>query len=178
MKCRAPNARAFTLVELLVVIFIIAILVAIVVGVSTSVGRQAARERTRASMDVIRGAIDVYYEQAGDYPAEDAFTDQKPGDCPWSDRNWEAYQHIVSLYDQLNEVGFRRAQARLEQLAPDVRITVMAGTTCSNMVFADGFGKFMDYEDDAVAGKMPLLTSAGADGDFGTAEDNIRSDKR
>jgi len=176
MKCRAPKARAFTLVELLVAMFIIAILVAIVVGVSSSVGRQAAIERTRSSMDVICGALDVYYDQAGVYPAEDPATDLKPSDCPWSDRDWQAYQRIIGLYGQLN--GVQRARARLEQLAPDVRITVVAGIGWDNMVFADGFGKFMDYEATTIAGKMPLLTSAGADGRFETAEDNVRSDKR
>ena len=114
MKCRAPNARAFTLVELLVAIFIIAILVAIIVGVSSSVGRQAAREQTRSSMDVICGALDVYHEQAGAYPDEDAFTDPGPPPPGWSQRDFEAYQRIVGLYGQLD--GVRRAQERLERL--------------------------------------------------------------
>jgi hypothetical protein len=43
--------------------------------------------------------------------------------------------------------------------------------------FADGYGKYMDYQQASGAGGTPLLISAGPDGKFGT-EDDIRSDRR
>ncbi len=59
----------FTLVELLIVVIILAILAAIVVPqftASTDDAREAAMETTLANM---RSAIDLYYQQHGEYPS-------------------------------------------------------------------------------------------------------------
>ena len=42
--------------------------------------------------------------------------------------------------------------------------------------FVDGFGKYMDYLRSKGLKGVPLLLSAGLDGDFDRQEDNIRSD--
>ena len=64
-------------------------------------------------------------------------------------------------------------QETLAALKKDATVSVSG-----NLVFADGFGKHLDYREDKGAGGMPLLVSAGPDGDFGAEADNIRSDGR
>jgi len=62
--------RGFTLVELLIVVIILAILAAIVVpqfASSTDDAKLSALDSTLANM---RGAIDLYYQQHGEYPGE------------------------------------------------------------------------------------------------------------
>lgn len=64
--------RGFTLVELLIVVIILAILAAIVIpqfAASTDDARFAAADTTLASM---RSALDLYYQQHGEYPAAKA----------------------------------------------------------------------------------------------------------
>ena len=61
--------RGFTLVELLIVVIILAILAAIVVpqfAVSTDEAKVASLDSTLVNM---RGAIDLYYRQHGEYPS-------------------------------------------------------------------------------------------------------------
>lgn len=61
---------AFTLVELLIVVIILAILAAVVVpqfSASTDDAKAAALDTTLANM---RAAIDLYYQQHGEYPSK------------------------------------------------------------------------------------------------------------
>ena len=60
---------AFTLVELLIVVIILAILAAVVIpqfAASTDDARAAALDTTLTN---IRGALDLYYQQHGEYPS-------------------------------------------------------------------------------------------------------------
>ncbi len=67
-----PNlrrARGFTLVELLIVVIILAILAAVVIpqfAASTDDAKMASLDTTLANM---RSALDLYYQQHGEYPA-------------------------------------------------------------------------------------------------------------
>ena len=175
---RAPGRRAFTLVEMLVVVFVIAILVTIVVGVSKVVISRAAKDRTIINMKVILGAVDAYHELTGSYPSNPDWV-RDPATFPvpvkpavgWTDRDWVAYQRGKHLYGQLDAIP--QAQAKLSPLGKDAILSISGSS-----VFVDGFRKYMAYFRDQGAGGTPLVVSAGADGDFGTPEDNIRSDDR
>ena len=68
-----PNAKGFTLVELLIVVIILAILAAVVIpqfAASTDDAKAAALDTTLSNM---RSALDLYYQQHGEYPS--ALTD-------------------------------------------------------------------------------------------------------
>ena len=58
----------FTLVELLIVAIILAILAAIVVPQFASTTTDAEESALRANLSAIRGAIDLYRQQHGEYP--------------------------------------------------------------------------------------------------------------
>ena len=67
--------RGFTLVELLIVVIILALLAAIVVpqfATTTDDAREAALDTNLAN---IRGAIDLYYQQHGEYPGANTAVD-------------------------------------------------------------------------------------------------------
>jgi prepilin-type N-terminal cleavage/methylation domain-containing protein len=69
------NNQGFTLVELLIVVIILAILAAIVVpqfASSTDDAKVAALDSTLAN---IRSAIDLYYQQHGEYPGANTAVD-------------------------------------------------------------------------------------------------------
>lgn len=62
----------FTLVELLIVAIILAILAAIVVPQFASTTTDAQEAALRANLSAIRGAISLYRQQHGEYPAASA----------------------------------------------------------------------------------------------------------
>ncbi len=67
-------ARGFTLVELLIVVIILALLAAIVVpqfASSTDDAKLASLDTTLAN---VRSALDLYYQQHGEYPSANAST--------------------------------------------------------------------------------------------------------
>lgn len=163
------RTKAFTLVEMLVVVFVIAILVTIVVGVAKIVIGRASSDQTAVSMKAILNAIETYREVTGDYPVEATdFTGQPT--VGWTVRDWQAYVRGRLLYEDLS--GRPQSQAKLAPLGNAVL------QISGNWVFVDGFGKYLDYFRDGGAGGTPLLLSAGADGNFDTQEDNVRSDDR
>ena len=65
---RPSGARAFTLIELMVVIAIIAILAALSIGAFNMATQTAARNRTTATLQGISSALERYKEANGDYP--------------------------------------------------------------------------------------------------------------
>lgn len=92
----------FTLIELLIVVIIIAVLAAVVVPQFGSSTDDASDSATAANLATLRGAIDLYYQQHGEYPSantaapEGACTDGTAGtgdkDTP------EAFIEQLSLY--------------------------------------------------------------------------------
>lgn len=74
LKLKKVQMQGFTLVELLIVVIILALLAAIVVpqfASSTDDARVASLDSSLASM---RSAIDLYYQQHGEYPSAIAAT--------------------------------------------------------------------------------------------------------
>ncbi|MCP4407743.1 MAG: prepilin-type N-terminal cleavage/methylation domain-containing protein [Gammaproteobacteria bacterium] len=62
--------RGFTLVELLIVVIILAILAAIVVPQFASSTDDAKLSALDSTLSNVRAAIDIYYQQHGEYPGE------------------------------------------------------------------------------------------------------------
>ncbi len=162
------QVRGFTLVEMLVVIGIIAVLVTIVVGVSQIVISRASVERTKVNMQVIHQAIEAFRDaNDGNYPTEETIFPATP--AGWTDDDWEAYKRGNKLYDDLTLVP--QARAHIASLGERAIMNIE-----NNDCFVDGFKKYMDYRIDEGVGGTPVVISAGADGDFDTPKDNIRSD--
>jgi len=71
--------RGFTLVELLIVVIILALLAAIVVPQFASSTDDAKLSALRATLSNVRAAVDLYYQQHGEYPSANVSTGG--GDC-------------------------------------------------------------------------------------------------
>ena len=71
--------RGFTLVELLIVVIILALLAAIVVPQFASSTDDAKLSALRSSLSNVRAAVDLYYQQHGEYPS--AIAAAGGGDC-------------------------------------------------------------------------------------------------
>lgn len=67
---RKPIQQGFTLVELLIVVIILALLAAIVVPQFASSTDDAKLASLDTTLGAVRGAIDLYYQQHGEYPGE------------------------------------------------------------------------------------------------------------
>lgn len=65
-----PLQRGFTLVELLIVVIILAILAAIVVPQFASSTEDAKLSALDSTLSNMRAAIDLYYQQHGEYPGK------------------------------------------------------------------------------------------------------------
>ena len=76
--------RGFTLVELLIVVIILALLAAIVVPQFASSTDDAKLSALRSTLSNVRAAVDLYYQQHGEYPSANTAvgagcTDGTPG---------------------------------------------------------------------------------------------------
>ena len=65
---RAASRRGFSLVELMVVIVIIAILMALTVMGASFFMAKASESKTRMHLDVLKGALEKYYQANSEYP--------------------------------------------------------------------------------------------------------------
>jgi len=75
MKYAVSNIqRGFTLVELLIVVIILALLAAIVVPQFASSTEDAKSASLNSTLANVRAAIDLYYQQHGEYPSAIAAT--------------------------------------------------------------------------------------------------------
>jgi prepilin-type N-terminal cleavage/methylation domain-containing protein len=148
---RRPAGRGFTLVEVLAAIVVIGILAATVVAVLLGPG---AGRQTRQTMAVVLAALDRYCERTGSYPP-----------AAGTDRRARNAALVVALR------GCADARARLVNVPGDALRREGATTW-----LVDEWGQVLAYTPSGGAGGGPYLESAGADGDFATGEDNIRSD--
>ena len=91
--------RGFTLVELLIVAIILAILAAIVVPQFATTTTDAQESALRANLSAIRGAIDLYRQQHGEYPGALASTG---GTCTGGTAGTGALETQPALEEQLS----------------------------------------------------------------------------
>jgi prepilin-type N-terminal cleavage/methylation domain-containing protein len=185
-KTRSPSAaraRAFTLVELLLVMFILAVLVSLVVGVGTYMIEDAKRRETEQIQAHVVCALAEYEKiNDGNYPP-DRVSNYAAANCSYApDLTYKSDESGKILYDYL--LGKKGDKASLVAIANEPYKPKL------NSAMADAFGRPMRYyllgatavNSKPVGGK-PLVMSAGADGDFGDinvrkVKDNIRSDGR
>jgi prepilin-type N-terminal cleavage/methylation domain-containing protein len=67
------RARAFSLIEMLVVIAVIAILASMIFPVTGAVARNRVKSRTRAELEQVVTAIEIYKSKRGQYPPDNHF---------------------------------------------------------------------------------------------------------
>jgi len=84
--------HAFTLVEILIVVIILGILAAIVVPQFTNAGTDARESATKATLQMIRGQIELFKVQHGEKP-------------PNLGNNGQGYWKIMTGKSNTNEVG-------------------------------------------------------------------------
>ncbi len=103
--------RGFTLVELLIVVIILALLAAIVVPQFASSTDDAKISSLDTTLSNMRGAIDLYYQQHGEYPgANDATTEaiaactgtQGTGNATDAANRDQAFRDQMSMYTDTN----------------------------------------------------------------------------
>ena len=104
------NKKAFTLIELLVVIAIIGLLASIVL-VSVNKARSRARDAKRkADIKQIMLALEMYYDDHGEYPLSGGASSPNGGWSNSSDSSWNTLQSKLDNYitlpkDPKNETG-------------------------------------------------------------------------
>jgi prepilin-type N-terminal cleavage/methylation domain-containing protein len=83
---RPRSRRAFTLVEILVTISLLGILIGVVVVVldPASFRLKARNGRRQSDLQVIRGAVEMYYAQNAAYPTNNVFPLSTLGGSAWS----------------------------------------------------------------------------------------------
>ncbi len=129
--------QGFTLVELLIVVIILAILAAIVVpqfASTTDDAKVSALDSTLANM---RAAIDLYYQQHGEYPGQNTAV-PSGGGCTGTPGTGDASSPTT------------RATAFIEQLS---MFTDSNGAACS---ISDGTFKFGPYLKKNILPKNPI----------------------
>lgn len=144
------SRRGFTIIEMLAVLFILAIIVALIASVSIYVMNEANKKETRSCMAIIHEAVLLYTEIIGEKPSED-------GGC-------------TKLFSELK--GTEQTMDKIRELPASV-----FQNQNPRRYFCDAWGNQMRFYRSAGRGGAPLLISAGPDGDFGTTDDNIRSDQ-
>jgi len=104
------NKNGFTLIELLVVIAIIGLLASIVM-INLNNARAKGRDgRRNADIRTIRSALEMYYDDYGQYPASGGASSPNGGWSNSNDSSWNTLATTLSSYiklpvDPKNETG-------------------------------------------------------------------------
>jgi prepilin-type N-terminal cleavage/methylation domain-containing protein len=70
------RSKAFSLIELVVVVVIIGIIAAIAIPRMSRGATGAAENSLAANLSVLRGAVELYYQEQGRFPAASSFVDE------------------------------------------------------------------------------------------------------
>jgi type II secretory pathway pseudopilin PulG len=161
---------AFTIVEMVVVLAILTILVALVTSVSGYIMRHAREQETANTQAIVLEAIQAYRDNhpSQTYPPDSDLGGGTSGNV--------LLRHLTGSLPTPGpgvSVPYGAVRAARDVL---LKLPADAWDTASQEV-RDGWGRAMQYHDDGALGGGPWLISAGADRDFGTDADNIRSDE-
>ncbi len=155
----------FTLVEVLIVVALLIVLVSMVL-VATSKARVDKEEQlTRATIELLDSALQEYYDYTNNFPGPNSPSVSLP------EPDYKPYQqHNASLCFQLNLIPsskpvIEKVDYSQKTIINGYLVIVDAWGTPLNYLYVDGVDTF---------GK---LISAGPDGDFATAADNIDNRK-
>ncbi len=167
---------AFTLVEMLAVIGILAILIMLVVGVSGRISANAKRTETLNTMQIVRAALDRYFDEYGKYPAEDCSPLPQYGSTPlFFDRVLAKETNKTSnMLKTLMTCGNSTIKDMLSQLPEN---TLKRGAGASWELHDAYVTKPITNMDEpqiwyfyTEGSATPVLISAGEDGLFGIAD--------
>ncbi len=192
------KARAFTMVEVLMVVVILAVLASLISGVTVYVMDKANREQTLVNQQVIMNAVDRYYDIMGEYPPDNnvAGVIKKPAlptdpikESGFILLHFLAFPGLPQNTDSIDPAAMTtRMQGRVTKIqkASAAILLELPEDTMDAAGFKDAYGNYMVYIEDGGLGGTPVLISPGPDGrgswqTDGVAaddEDNIRSDNR
>lgn len=172
------TAKAFTLVELMVVMFIMAVVAALVVGVSWYVIEEGRKAETKAKMARLIEAINAYRKVTGKVP--EIYYDPSYNNRD-SSRQYNEQKCIQALLDVLkgNEprtTGSGGGQGPNEGSEEYKATKPWLGEDEGSSLTVDAYGKPMIYLMNGGHGGGPLIVSAGPDGYFG--DTGVESQKR
>lgn len=168
MKYTATKTQGLTLVEMLVVMVVLAILVSLVVGISSYVTGRANREATVMTQSVLMMAIEEYRDITGSPPSVAYDEDDPP------------IHRSKILFELLTDEATNPQLKKVVEIVRRLPAKAIAEDTedSNRRYFADGWGRPMDYRTNQGIGGVPVLISAGPDGDHDEKADNVRSDGR
>ncbi len=184
-----PRQRAFSLVEMLVAMAIIILLAALVLGVGRHLVHQSQERLTEGALQVLAAALEQYYESRQTFPEappgfrqadlENALR-RGPQDRAGPDIQ-NTYASSELLYYRLDEApdSRRLVETIADSLKTDLddqgrrrRFTVQAtGEQIPLVRFVDAWGRSLRYVYEPDTMTFPIVSSAGIDGQFGTADD-------
>ena len=175
MKMIRHSRRGMTLIELLVVTIILGLLMSLGLSVGSKLLTGADRRKTIATMAIIMGAIDTYYEQCGAYPPQvnevqwnsDGSLRLDNGNMVPVTNSPPAYSANQYDYSDFLLLVLKRCPASLKALSALGEYDINAGAYCDT-AFTDGFGMGMPllYNAAGGLGGTPTLLSAGSDGKY------------
>ena len=148
--CR--NKDGFTLVEILVVVALIAILATMVVGVASHIDTQAKEKALEGTFVLLDSALQEYRQFTDKFP-------EHPQGVPGSGSDL--------LYRELHSVPDSRSI--LDKIDQSL-IQNTGGGAGTQVLIYDPWGKPLDYSYSR-GENFPVMTSAGPDKVFGTADD-------
>jgi general secretion pathway protein G len=104
------SSRAFTLVELLVVIVLIVLLLTIILAVLSTERGRARDTRRKQDIGQIMRALELYYDDHGQYPPSGGATYPNSGWSNSNDNSWDNLKSYLVKYisipkDPLNQTG-------------------------------------------------------------------------
>jgi prepilin-type N-terminal cleavage/methylation domain-containing protein len=194
--CKLAYKKGFTIVELLVVIAIIAVLVTLSIGGGRMLKLQAEQRLAQGAIEIIVTALELYYDDEGGFPfATNGFVDL---DDYISD-GMQVIVTITGVSGNNTDASYWSSQALYYFLAKSANSTKIIETISNTLItntdagglpivaeitiitpssvtsvdllrFVDPWGNTLRYT--YINGNsFPVITSPGADGDFGTGDD-------